>query len=176
MKNRLFWLVAFVSIAVDLTTKYIIFRTIPCAEDGEALKAVVPIAQGILSFTCKYNEGAGFSLCSGDSCRWILPWLSMAVSLGLAIYGYRRTIPLIWERAGYGFILGGAFGNGVERVLFQKVLDFVQIFPETSLPILNAPFPIFNVADICINLGVICLLVSFLLNPNESPPDSRQQA
>ena len=61
-----------------------------------------------------------------------------------------------WERAGWGFILAGALGNGIDRVKAGEVVDFIQAFPITR-------FPVFNLADIWINVGIICLLLAILL-------------
>jgi signal peptidase II len=51
---------------------------------------------------------------------------------------------------GYGFILSGAVGNGIDRFLFGYVVDFLDF------RLIN--FPVFNVADVTINIGVLILL------------------
>jgi signal peptidase II len=81
-----------------------------------------------------------------------LRWLSLIVSLGLAIgaiWGPRFTR---WEQVGYGLILSGAFGNGIDRFAFGHVIDFIDI------KLIN--FAIFNVADVFINVGIVCLLIA----------------
>jgi signal peptidase II len=88
-----------------------------------------------------------------------LPWLSLAVSLALVAYGALSRITDRWEQLGYGFILGGAFGNGIDRLLAGYVVDFIQAFPVTR-------FPVFNLADIWINVGIACLFLAFLFNPD----------
>lgn len=57
------------------------------------------------------------------------------------------------SRAGYGLIIGGALGNAIDRVRDGYVTDFFQV----------GTFPIFNVADSCITIGVMVLLVELLL-------------
>ena len=48
-------------------------------------------------------------------------------------------------------ILSGAFGNGIDRLLAGEVVDFLQVFPVTR-------FPVFNLADIWINVGIACFI------------------
>jgi signal peptidase II len=54
-------------------------------------------------------------------------------------------------------ILSGALGNGIDRLLAGEVIDFLDFR--------LIRFPIFNVADVCINIGIICLLVAALKTP-----------
>ncbi|MEL6139841.1 MAG: signal peptidase II [Cyanobacteria bacterium J06626_23] len=152
VRNPLFWIVAVVGVVLDQLTKLWTVNTFDLGE-------VVTIIPGALNFTYVLNRGAAWSICSGENCRWILPWLSLAVSLALAAYGLLSRIEDPWERAGYGFILAGAFGNGIDRLRAGEVVDFIQAFPVTN-------FPVFNLADVWINVGIVCLLLGFLLNPN----------
>ncbi|MEO0351130.1 MAG: signal peptidase II [Cyanobacteria bacterium P01_A01_bin.15] len=149
--NRLFWVAAFIGLFLDQVTKH-------WAVQNFDLGQPVTIIPGVLNFTYVLNRGAAWSICSGENCRWILPWLSVIVSIGIAIYGLLMRIEDRWERAGWGFILAGAMGNGVDRVKAGEVVDFIQVFPITR-------FPVFNLADIWINVGIICLLIAILLTP-----------
>lgn len=148
-KNGLFWLVAIVGVILDQLSKFWVVQNF---ELGES----IPILPGVLLFTYVTNPGAAWSLFS-DSGEW-LKWLSMAVSAGLALYGWFVRLPNRWESAGYGFILSGAFGNGIDRVLFGEVVDFFHVFPVTR-------FPIFNLADVWINVGILCLLFVAIVFP-----------
>ncbi|MEO1127008.1 MAG: signal peptidase II, partial [Cyanobacteria bacterium J06639_16] len=63
---------------------------------------------------------------------------------------------------GYGCVLGGALGNGIDRMLAGQVVDFLDF------RLIN--FPIFNLADVFINIGIVCLLISaFFYSDNGSP-------
>lgn len=90
-----------------------------------------------------------------------------------------------WEQLGYGCILSGALGNGIDRLLAGEVVDFfdfrllrVPVFSLQTFDLQWIPFPIFNVADICINIGVVCLLIAAFWPPpppqkgRSSPPTS----
>jgi signal peptidase II len=142
MKNRGFWIAASGGLILDRVTKLWILKTF-------ALQQSVPVISGVLHWTYVVNPGAAFSIFSGAV--W-LRWLSLVVSVGLAcaaIWGPKFTK---WEQLGYGFLLSGAFGNGIDRFMFGHVIDFID------LRFLN--FAIFNVADTFINVGIVCLLIA----------------
>lgn len=146
LKNRWFWLIALAGLVLDQLTKTIVLKTLP--EVGDTF----PIITDVFHFTYVQNTGAAFSIFT-DGVHW-LRWLSLGVSLGLmalAWFGDRQTI---WEQCGYGFILSGAMGNGVDRFLFGYVVDFLDF------RLIN--FPVFNIADVCINIGIICLLLNLV--------------
>lgn len=160
VKNALFWLVAIAGVILDQLTKQIVAQTFDL---GEGL-AIIP---GVLHFTYVTNPGAAWSLFSENG-EW-LRWLSVIVSAALAIYGWVVRFPNRWEEVGYGFILSGAFGNGIDRLRFGEVIDFLQIFPATR-------FPVFNLADVWINLGIICLLVIAIWLPESRPSGAQPGA
>ena len=142
IKNCGFWIAASSGLIVDRVTKLWILQTF-------TLHQSVPVISGVLNWTYVVNTGAAFSMFSGAV--W-LRWLSLIVSLGLvvgAIWGPRFTR---WEQVGYGLILSGAFGNGIDRFVFGHVIDFIDI------KLIN--FAIFNGADIFINIGIVCLLIA----------------
>jgi len=140
LRNRGFWLVAIVSIAIDHLTKYWISQQFDLLE-------TLALLPGVFHFTYVTNPGAAFSLFAGSG--W-LKWLSLIVSLGLIAYGLRSPRLSRLEQFAYGAILGGAIGNGIDRFLWGEVNDFLDF------RLIN--FPIFNLADVSINLGLIALL------------------
>ncbi len=150
-KNALFWIVAIAGVILDQLSKRWIVQNF---ELGES----ITIIAGVLNFTYVTNPGAAWSLFS-ESGDW-LKWLSMLVSAALALYGWFVRIPNRWEAVGYGFILSGAFGNGIDRMRAGEVVDFLHAFPVTQ-------FPIFNLADIWINVGIICLLIVAFFVPEK---------
>jgi len=113
--------------------------------------------QGSLGF-------ANVSLFSNGGVYW-LRWLSLAVSLGLMAAAWFGPRFDRWEQMGYGLILGGALGNGIDRFLAGHVVDFLDFR--------LIQFPIFNLADVSINLGILCLLISsffYARNPPRGRP------
>jgi len=146
LPNRLFWLAAVTGLALDQATKYWVANRF--AELGDT----IPLWPGVFHFTYVVNTGAAFSLFAGGA-GW-LRWLSLAVSLGLIAFAWlNRHLPRL-EQVGYGFILAGAIGNGVCRFLYNYVIDFLDFR--------LIRFPVFNLADVFINIGIVLLLLASL--------------
>ncbi|MBW4577497.1 MAG: lipoprotein signal peptidase [Aphanothece sp. CMT-3BRIN-NPC111] len=156
-KNRLFWLAAVVSLFLDRLTKYWVVQNFHLNETW-------PLWSGVFHFTYVTNKGAAFSLFSNDG-GW-LRWLSLAVSLGLIALAVFGPVFNQWEQMGYGLILGGALGNGLDRFIAGSVVDFLDFR--------LIQFPVFNLADVFINVGIICLLIaSFQQKPASDHPRQR---
>jgi signal peptidase II len=145
-KNSLFWLYALISLLLDQLTKFWVVSNFALTTPPQSW-ALWP---GVFHFTYVTNRGAAFSLFSEDG-SW-LRWLSLAVSLGLMGLAWLGPRLDRWEQAGYGLILGGAVGNGIDRFLSGEVIDFLDFR--------LIEFPVFNVADVSINLGILCLLIA----------------
>lgn len=144
VKNRLFWSVAIISLFLDQLTKYWVVQHFQIAETQ-------PLWSGVFHLTYVRNTGAAFSLFTGKV-EW-LRWLSLVVSLGLVALGLGWFGLLnTFEQLGWGFVLGGAVGNGIDRFFSGSVVDFLDFR--------LIQFPVFNVADVSINLGIICLLIA----------------
>jgi signal peptidase II len=153
IRNYYFWLAAIVNITIDILSKRAVVEVL------KVERTSMPIIPNIFHFTYIRNHGAAFSLLEGNP--W-LKWLSLVVSLILIAIAIFRTFSNVWEQLGFGFILAGAVGNGIDRLFFDgSVVDFID------LRIIN--FAIFNWADISINAGIICLLIhSFVDRPRSS--------
>jgi len=148
IKNQFFWVAAFIGLVSDQITKYWIVQALD-------LNDSVSIWDGVFYLTYVTNTGAAFSLFS-ESGGW-LRWLSLGVSLGLMALAWFGPVMNRWEQAGYGFILGGALGNGIDRFATGEVVDFLEFR--------LIQFPVFNLADVFINIGIVCLLVAVFYNP-----------
>ncbi len=146
IRNPWFWGIAIAGILLDQLTKFWVVSTLELTIPPQT----IPLWPGVFHFTFVTNTGAAFSLFSENG-EW-LRWLSLLASLGLITLGLAVRLPSRWEQWGYGFILGGAVGNGIDRFVSGEVVDFFDFR--------LIQFPVFNVADICINLGIICLLVA----------------
>ena len=100
------------------------------------------------------NYGAAFNIFSGS--RIFLSLISIIFSILLIYLIFRKNTLNQFELLSYSFILGGTIGNGIDRILKGLVIDFI------NLNIIN--FPVFNVADISINVGFIFLLYRIFKN------------
>jgi len=100
------------------------------------------------------NYGAAFNIFSGS--RIFLSLISILFSLLLIYLIFRKNTLNSFDLYSYSFILGGTIGNGIDRIYKGFVVDFI------NLNIIN--FPVFNIADISINIGFIFLLYNFFKN------------
>ncbi|MFD2411348.1 signal peptidase II [Paenibacillus rhizoplanae] len=142
----LFYLIAAIVLILDQTTKWIV-RT--HMELGEILPSWSPH----MRFEYYENSGAAFSSFQGYGKYFAI----VAVVFVAAIFYYRRQGairgPLL--EAASGFLVGGAVGNGIDRVIYHQVTDFL---------VFGSRGGIMNLADLAINAGGILILVYLLLD------------
>ena len=100
------------------------------------------------------NYGAAFNIFSGS--RIFLSFISMIFTILLIYLIFRKNTLNTFDLYSYSFILGGTIGNGIDRIYKGFVVDFI------NLNIIN--FPLFNIADISINIGFIILLYNIFKN------------
>ena len=100
------------------------------------------------------NYGAAFNIFSGS--RVFLSLISIIFSILLIYLIFRKNTLNPLDLYSYSFILGGTIGNGIDRIYKGFVVDFI------NLNIIN--FPVFNIADISINIGFIFLLYNIFKN------------
>ena len=132
-------------VLIDQFTKYLIFYN-----------KKLFINKDFLLFKLDFvkNYGAAFNLFSGS--RIFLSLVSIIFSILLIYLIFRKNTLNIIDLYSYSFILGGTIGNGIDRIYKGFVVDFI------NLNILN--FPVFNIADISINIGFIFLLYNIFKN------------
>ena len=134
-------------VAIDQISKILLAGL---RSDGRTIE-VIP---GLLQLHLVLNTGAAFSLFRGSV--GALAFLSLAVSLGLLVWlSRRRSLPL-WQGLAFAFLLGGTIGNGIDRWRLGHVIDYLALVPFR--------FPVFNPADVAINLAVICFLVDLSIS------------
>jgi len=100
------------------------------------------------------NYGAAFNIFSGS--RIFLSLISIFFSILLIYLIFKKNTLNSLDLYSYSFILGGTIGNGIDRILKGYVIDFI------NLNFIN--FPVFNIADISINIGFIFLLYNIFKN------------
>ena len=140
-----FFSLSIIIILIDQFTKYLIYYNYK-----------IFINKDFLLFKLDFvkNYGAAFNIFSGS--RIFLSLISIIFSLLLIYLMLSKNNVKLIELYSYSFILGGTFGNGIDRVLRGFVIDFI------NLNIIN--FPVFNIADISINIGFIFLFYSIFKN------------
>lgn len=112
------------------------------------LTAYVPILGSFAGLRRSFNEGVAFGI--------RLPPFIQEVLIGIALLAVGvlavRSADSKLEKVGFGLILGGGIANIIDRARDGMVTDMIQV----------GSFPIFNIADSCITVGVILLFLSLL--------------
>ncbi|MGI6621746.1 MAG: signal peptidase II [Clostridiaceae bacterium] len=111
-----------------------------------------PIIKDFFYLTYLENRGAAFGIL--QNFRWVFIILTIAVVGGMIWYFIKNRNLVL--RTSLAFIISGAVGNFIDRVLRGFVVDFLDFYP------FGYDFPVFNVADICINIGVFLLIIYVL--------------
>jgi len=112
-----------------------------------------------LNFRMAWNEGVNFGIPLGS--KWVLIGLALVICAWIFLWMYRDR-PGAGTQISAGFVLGGAIGNVIDRVIYGAVADFLNM----SCCGIDNPF-VFNVADIFIFAGAIGLV--FFVKDSEGP-------
>ena len=132
-------------VLIDQFTKYLVFYNKKLFVNKDFLLFKLDFVK---------NYGAAFNIFSGS--RVFLSLISIIFSLFLIYLIFRKNTLNSFDLYSYSFILGGTIGNGIDRIYRGFVVDFI------NLNIIN--FPVFNIADISINIGFIILLYNIFKN------------
>ncbi len=159
-------------IILDQLTKILVRLSIDLHES-------IPILANLFGdtflFTHVTNNGASFgmSLGSDQFNRWFFVGTAFLAVAMIVYLLYNNTHRL--QVMAFGLIMGGALGNAIDRIIIGGVTDFVDV----DIPnILNFyRFPIFNVADSCIFIGVVLLIIEmfFIKKPGVASDASPAQ-
>ena len=145
IKNNRFYYILFsmLIILTDQLTKYLI-----------KINHTTLINNDLILFSIDYvkNYGAAFNIFSGS--RIFLSTISIVITLFLLYFILNKKDIRNLDLLSYSFILGGTIGNGIDRITKGYVLDFI------NLNFIN--FPVFNIADISINIGLIIIIYGLI--------------
>ncbi|ETT56635.1 signal peptidase II [Paenibacillus sp. FSL R7-0204] len=143
-----YFLIALIVFLIDQGTKYLIATRLELAEQ-------IPVIKDFFIITSHRNRGAAFGILEGQ--QWFFIVITVIVVCGIVWYlnKARKTRKLL--PTALALVLGGAVGNFLDRILNGEVVDFLM-FNFGSYT-----FPIFNVADSCIVVGVGLIILDTLL-------------
>ena len=136
-------IVALVVFALDRITKSVVAANVPKGTE-------IPVIGHLVGITNLDNSGAAFGLAPAGTPIFAIA--SVVVAIGLAIY-VARTPGDVRTDAVLGLIMGGTVGNGIDRLIYGTVTDFINVHF----------WPVFNVADSAVSIGVAALLVGYVL-------------
>ena len=136
-------LVAAAVFIVDRVTKNLVASQIEYGTE-------VAVIDHVVGITNLRNSGAAFGFAPAGAGLFLIA--SVLVAIGLAVYVARNPGDQ-WSFAALGLIMGGTVGNGYDRLVHGTVTDFINFHF----------WPVFNVADSAISVGVVLLIASYLI-------------
>lgn len=137
-------ILSLICLIIDQITKILVIKILP-------LSGSIEIIKNFFYIIPTNNTGAAFSILIGQ--RIFLILITIAILAFLIQYIKKNKIERKIDIISFSFIIGGSLGNLIDRIIRGLVIDFI------SLKLGNYNFPIFNIADTLIVLGVILLLL-----------------
>lgn len=144
-----------VTIIVDQLTKFLVVKYMTLGQS-------ISVIDNFLYITSHRNEGAAWGILQG---KMIFFYVVTLVVIGLVILWIRK-LDIKKEKLlviALSLILGGALGNFIDRVMYQHVVDFINTY------IFGYDFPIFNIADSGLCIGVFLMAVDAILDIKRHP-------
>jgi signal peptidase II len=139
-------------VALDQLTKLIVRRTLPLGDS----RSVIP---EFLDLTHVHNTGAAFGLLNAADFPYkpaVMIGIAAVALVAIAAYATQLGFHERIARFGLALILGGAFGNLIDRAVAGYVVDFVDVYWGAT------HFWAFNVADSAITIGAILVLLDMI--------------
>jgi len=150
--------IAIIVVILDQIIKIWISNTLQYAQE-------ISLIKNILSITKVYNTGAAFSLLENSTV--FLSVVSIFAIIAISYYFIRKLKSInLYLITAWGLILGGTTGNLIDRLWHGYVIDFIKLD--------FIRFPIFNFADVAINIGTFILLLYILID-RESKEENVEQ-
>ncbi|AIQ19857.1 hypothetical protein H70357_26485 [Paenibacillus sp. FSL H7-0357] len=144
-----YYLIALIVFLIDQGTKYVIATRLELGEQ-------IPVINDFFIITSHRNSGAAFGILEGQ--QWFFFIVTVVVVVGIVWYMNKAKASRKLLPTALALVLGGAIGNFLDRMLNGEVVDFLM-FNFGSYT-----FPIFNVADSCIVIGVGLIILDTLLD------------
>ncbi|MBR4672132.1 MAG: signal peptidase II [Bacilli bacterium] len=147
MKKRIF-IIAFILLIIDMITKIIVTSNMTVGSS-------INVISGFFSITYVENTGAAWGIFSNGTV--LLGLLSVVFLIVFTKYILDQKLISLFNSINYALIIAGVFGNMIDRFARGFVVDFL------NFQIFSYDFPVFNVADIFIVVGIILVAIDYLL-------------
>lgn len=157
----IYYFISLLVFLIDQVTKYVIATRLELGDQ-------IPVIGNFFLITSSRNKGAAFGILQNQ--LWFFIVVTVLVIIGIVWYMQkvktegRRLLPIA-----LALVLGGAVGNFVDRLVMGEVVDFLQ-FNFGSYT-----FPIFNIADSCIVIGVGLIILDTLLEGRREQANTSAQ-
>lgn len=152
MNKKIIMLISFLVFILDIISKMVVSHFL-------SFKESIKIIDNFLYLTYVRNEGVAFSFLDGS--RLFIILMSLIVFIIIFYYLKRNEVNLL-DGIGFGLVIGGAFGNFIDRVIYGYVIDFIDVY------IFGYDYPIFNIADIGVVIGVMIIFISGFMKGRKS--------
>lgn len=154
-----FYVLTILIISIDQLSKWIVVKQMAFGEQ-------IPVIENFFYITSHRNSGAAWGILEGKMGLFYL--ITAVVVIGLIYYLHKYGKHAVWMAIPLSIILGGAIGNFIDRIVRQEVVDFLDFI------IFTYDFPVFNLADSSLVVGVGLLLVATIIDEKKKggPPKS----
>jgi signal peptidase II len=146
--KMIYYVIALFVIAIDQISKWLIVKNME-------LGMSIPIIDNVLYITSHRNRGAAWGILENKMWFFYIITVVFVVFIVMYMKKYAKTDKLLG--ISLGLILGGAIGNFIDRVFRQEVVDFIHVY------IFSYNYPVFNVADSALCIGVVLIIIQTLL-------------
>jgi len=146
----IYYFIAVVIVAIDHLTKWLVVKNM---ELGERIVLIDPT----FALLSHRNRGAAWGMLEGQ--MWLFTIVTVVVVIGILYYFHKEAKGKPLFQISLMVLLGGTLGNFIDRIFRGEVVDFADVL----IPVINYDFPIFNVADAALTIGVVMLIIVILL-------------
>lgn len=150
-----YYALAVVVILLDQVSKWFVVKNMQLGEE-------IIIIEPYLSFLSHRNSGAAWGMLEGQ--MWLFYIVTVVVAAGIIYYFHKEAQGHRLFSISLMLLLGGAIGNFIDRLVSGEVVDFISVL----IPVINYDFPIFNIADASLSIGVVTLMVHIIMDEKKN--------
>ncbi|GAB3067848.1 signal peptidase II [Virgibacillus ainsalahensis] len=144
-----YYIIALIIIAIDQLSKWFVVKTMELGEQ-------ITVIENFFYLTSHRNAGAAWGILQGQMLFFYI--VTLIVVIGIIYYMQKYGKNDKFLAIALSFLLGGSIGNFIDRLFHQEVVDFFDFI------IFNYDFPIFNIADSALTIGVILVIIATIID------------
>ncbi|MBF7018928.1 signal peptidase II [Staphylococcus sp. 18_1_E_LY] len=141
--------IAIIILILDQVTKFVIASSMRIGDSFE----VIP---GFLNITSHRNNGAAWGILSGKMSFFFI--ITLIILIVLVVFYIKEAKNNLFMQIALSLLFAGALGNFIDRLFHGEVVDFIDTY------IFGYNFPIFNVADSSLTIGVILIIITLVID------------
>ena len=157
--NKRTLIIAIIALFLDQITKVL-------ASSFLSLSKSIKLIKNFFYLTLCHNTGAAWGILNKYPIILILLSFIAIVIIYHFMFSYKNNLR---NNLAFGLLLGGLVGNLIDRIIFGYVVDFIDFI------IFKYDYPVFNVADICIVIGVFLIIISTIKGDDKNESNSNRR-